>query len=50
MHYYPFLYQLLSFITISMLNCLEITVTALQTVGEKGWDGFALLRINTENH
>ncbi|BET97963.1 O-methyltransferase [Xenorhabdus taiwanensis] len=26
----------------------ELTVTVLQTVGEKGWDGFALLRINTE--
>ncbi|MGJ0627364.1 O-methyltransferase [Xenorhabdus bovienii] len=34
----------------TMLNRPEITVTALQTVGEKGWDGFALLRINTENH
>ncbi|PHM46457.1 methyltransferase [Xenorhabdus mauleonii] len=31
----------------SMLNRPEITVTALQTVGEKGWDGFALMRINT---
>ncbi|WP_274714346.1 hypothetical protein [Xenorhabdus bovienii] len=34
----------------TILNRPEITVTALQTVGEKGWDGFALLRINTENH
>jgi predicted O-methyltransferase YrrM len=24
----------------------ELTGTALQTVGEKGWDGFALLRVN----
>ncbi|MDX7986627.1 O-methyltransferase [Xenorhabdus sp. 12] len=31
----------------SMLNRPEITVTAIQTVGEKGWDGFALMRINT---
>ncbi|MDC9597718.1 O-methyltransferase [Xenorhabdus anantnagensis] len=31
-----------------MLNRSELTVTALQTVGEKGWDGFALLRINTD--
>ncbi|WP_332460363.1 O-methyltransferase [Xenorhabdus lircayensis] len=32
----------------SMLNRPEVTVTALQTVGEKGWDGFVLLRINTD--
>ncbi|MBD1226596.1 O-methyltransferase [Xenorhabdus griffiniae] len=31
-----------------MSNYPELTVTALQTVGEKGWDGFALLRINTD--
>ncbi|MBD2782181.1 O-methyltransferase [Xenorhabdus szentirmaii] len=31
----------------SMLKRPEITVTALQMVGKKGWDGFALLRINT---
>lgn len=24
----------------------ELTATALQTVGEKGWDGFALLRVD----
>ncbi|PHM33606.1 O-methyltransferase [Xenorhabdus innexi] len=30
----------------NMFNRPEITATALQTVGEKGWDGFALLRIN----
>ncbi|WP_323867400.1 O-methyltransferase [Xenorhabdus szentirmaii] len=31
----------------SMLKRPEITVTALQMVGKKGWDGFALLWINT---
>ncbi|OTA17089.1 methyltransferase [Xenorhabdus vietnamensis] len=31
-----------------MLNRSELIVTALQTVGKKGWDGFALLRINTD--
>ncbi|WP_340608204.1 O-methyltransferase [Xenorhabdus bharatensis] len=31
-----------------ILNRPEITATALQTVGEKGWDGFALLRINDD--
>ncbi|AOM41109.1 O-methyltransferase [Xenorhabdus hominickii] len=32
----------------SMLNRPGITVTGLQTVGEKGWDGFVLLRVNTD--
>ncbi|MDX7997889.1 O-methyltransferase [Xenorhabdus sp. Reich] len=32
----------------SMLNRPDITVTALQTVGQKGWDGFVLARINTD--
>ncbi|MEQ1962348.1 O-methyltransferase [Xenorhabdus khoisanae] len=29
----------------SMINRSDVTVTALQTVGDKGWDGFALLRV-----